>query len=166
MKTFVIALLLQLSLFAEVSVGEMAPNFMLSSMNSQESYSLDSLQGKVLLLNIWASWCSGCKQEMPKLIELQNSFRSKFQTVAVNIDRSPDNGLEFLQEIENKVGYMNHFINLHDPKKSVPKLYSCIGMPSSYLIDKKGIIRDIIIGSIDENTLEELKIKIEKMEKE
>ncbi|MBU0632869.1 TlpA family protein disulfide reductase [bacterium] len=166
MKTFVIALLLQLSLFADVSIGEKAPEFMLGSMDSQTAYSLNSLQDKVVLLNIWASWCSGCKQEMPKLIKLQNDYHSKFQIVAVNIDKNPDNGLEFLQEVENKIGYMSHFINLHDPKKSVPKLYSCMGMPSSYLIDKHGIIRDIIIGSVDENGIQELKTEIEKMEKE
>lgn len=166
MKIFITALLLHLSLFASVSIGNKAPDFILQSLNGKSTYSLQNFKGKVVLLNVWASWCGGCKHEMPALIHLQNSYSSGFQVLTINIDKDSKNGLEFLSDIENETGQKSRFVNMHDAEKSVLKSYNCMGMPSSYLIDKNGVIRDIIIGSIDQETIKKIKNKIDKMEQE
>ncbi len=163
MRLIISLLLVQLSLLASVSVGEKAPNFSLKSLTGKSENSINNLKGRVVLLNIWASWCGGCKKEMPALIKLQNEYRTSFQTVTVNIDKDAQSSLEFLHDIEKKVGLNSHFINLHDPKKIVPNAYNCIGMPSSYLIDRDGVVRAIFTGSLDEDDIKALTQEIKQV---
>ena len=160
MKTLLLFLALVLNLNAGISEGDKAPNFTLKTLDGKSSHTLQSLKGEVVLVNLWASWCKGCKKEMPEFFKLQKSYKKGFKIVTVSVDDEAEKSQKFLHSVEKKVGYKTPFITLHDTKKNVAKAYQCSAMPSSYLIDKNGVIRNIIIGSMDDADIQALKQEI------
>jgi len=160
MKKYTLILLLSSTLFANVHIGEQAPDFKLNTLDKNTSIQLSSLRGQIVLVNIWASWCKGCKKEMPEFFKLQHDYAKGFKIVTVSVDDEATKAQFFLQSVEKKVGFKTPFITLHDTNKNVAKAYQCSAIPSSYLIDKKGVIRDIIIDSLDEEDIQALKQKI------
>jgi peroxiredoxin len=163
MKTLLIFLVLGLNLYAGISEGDKAPNFTLKTLDGKKFYSMNNLKGKVVLVNLWASWCKGCKKEMPEFFELQKSYKKDFQLLTINLDDKPKKAQIFLKSVENKIGMKTPFISLYDPSKAVAKAYQCSAMPSSYLIDKHGKIQSIIVGSLDANDIAQLKLDINKL---
>ncbi|HEY0712859.1 MAG TPA: TlpA disulfide reductase family protein [Polyangia bacterium] len=124
-------------------VGDPAPDLKLESFDGK-SLSLSKLRGKVVLLDIWASWCAPCKDELPELDALAKKFRSQgvdAEIVAVSIDedRAAAEGFLKLQK--------NWALTLaHDPAGAVPERLQPPKMPTSYLIDKKGVLRAVNAG--------------------
>jgi len=122
--------------------GFLAPDFSLVT-GYGESISLSDLRGQVILLNIWASWCSPCRFEMPTL---QNIYQEKasqgFTVLAVNAANQDERAaaLAFADEIGLT------FEIVFDEKGAVSKLYQVRALPTSYLIDSKGVIQEVIIG--------------------
>ena len=163
MKKILLFLVLGLNLYAGIAEGDKAPDFTLKTLDGKKSQSLHSLKGDVVLVNLWASWCKGCKKEMPEFFELQKSYKKGFKIVTVSVDDEAAKSQKFLSGVEKKTGMNTPFITLHDSKKSVAKAYQCAAMPSSYLIDKKGIIRLIIVGSLNSDDIKQLKIEINKL---
>ena len=156
MKKIVLLLSLTLSLFGGISEGDSAADFSLKTLDTTKTYTMKSFKGKVVLLNLWASWCSGCKAEMPEFYAFEKKYHDKLSIVTVSIDANSEDAQSFLGEISKQVGYKTPFITLHNPDKSLAKAYRAMGMPSSYLIDKKGVVRKVIVGSIDAKGLEAL----------
>jgi len=163
MKILLLFLTLGLHLYAGISEGDKAPNFTLKTLDGKKIYSMKNFKGEVVLLNLWASWCKGCKKEMPEFVALQKSYKKGFKLVTVNLDDSPEKAEKFLASVEKKTGMKIPFISLYDPKKSLAKAYQCSAMPSSYLIDKQGKIRNIIVGSLNADEIEQLKLEINKL---
>lgn len=162
-KLMMIAMVLGLQLFAGVCEGDKAVAFDLKTLEGSKSYQMDDFKGKVVLLNLWGSWCSGCKKEMPEFFKLQKESDKGFEIVAVSIDNKASESEKFLHSLEEELGYKTPFLTLHDPKKSLPKAYGSVAMPSSYLIDKEGVVRAVIVGSLDSDDIEELKLEIKKI---
>ena len=147
-----------------IKEGDKAPNFVLKTVKGKKRHSLRQFKGRVVLLNLWGSWCRGCKKEMPAFYRLQKAYsKRKFRVLALSIDRKKRTARRFLKRIDKKAHMKTPFIVLHDPKKSVPKKYGAKGMPSTYLIDKKGIVRLAIIGSLTDDEIELLKVEINKL---
>lgn len=163
MKKIILLLALCMSLFAGVSVGDKAKDFNLKTLDASQNYTLNSFKGDVLLLNVWASWCGGCKEEMPEFYKLQKRYKTGFKIVTVSIDKDSSDAKNFLSAVEQKVGIKTPFITLANGTKSVAKEYRCVAMPSSYLIDKKGVVRDVIVGSLNANDIKELEVTIHKL---
>ena len=161
MKSLIIAAVLALNLLAAVGEGDRAPDFTLKSLDGAKRYSMADFKGEVVLLNLWASWCDGCKKEMPEFFELQKAYGSGFKIVAVGIDNESNASRKFLESLEADLQYKTPFVALYDPEKSLPKAYGAMGMPSSYLIDKNGVVRQVIIGSLDKDGISELKHAID-----
>jgi len=161
-KVLLVVMALSIGLFAGVSEGDKALGFNLKSLNGK-SYSMNSFKGKVVLLNLWASWCSGCKKEMPEFYKLQKSMGRNFKIVAVSIDKNSADAKSFLASVNKKTHMKTPFVVLHNPSKSLAKAYKAQAMPSSYLIDKKGIIRAVIVGSLNHNDIVQLKAEIRKL---
>ncbi len=103
---------------------------------------LDALKGKVVLVDFWASWCAPCKEELPELEKLYKKYADKgFVIVGVNIDEEPSNMDRFLK------GQKLSFTIVRDTADhAVAGRYKPTKMPSSYLIDKKGIVRHVHAG--------------------
>jgi len=160
MRNILLHLLLTLSLFAEVNVGDKAPNFSLKTLDGKKTYTMKDFKGKVVLLNLWASWCKGCKKEMPEFISLQKETPRDFRIVAVSLDDSKEKAEGFLSTLKQEIP----FLVLHDSKKELAKAYDCSAMPSSYLIDKDGTIRQMIIGSLDRDEIKTLQKEIKQLQ--
>ena len=163
MKILLLLLSLAFTLHAGISEGDKAPNFTLKTLDGKKSQTLKDLQGNVVLVNIWASWCKGCKKEMPEFFKLQKAYKKGFKIVAVSVDDEASKAHNFLHSVEEHTGINVPFIALHDSKKSVAKSYQCAAMPSSYLIDKNGIIKEVIVGSLNADDIEILKREINQL---
>jgi peroxiredoxin len=163
MKKLLLSVVLTLGLQAGVNVGDKAKAFTLKTLDNQKTYSMSDLKGEVVLLNLWASWCKGCKKEMPEFFDLQKEYKKGFKIITISVDEKSEKANTFLKSVERKKGFKTPFIALYDGKKKTAKAYECAAMPSSYLIDKKGVIQEIIIGSLNHDDIQTLKQKIDKL---
>lgn len=124
-----------------VDPGERAPDFALPSLTGENKLSLRSYRGKVVYLDFWASWCGPCLVSLPKLEELRQDFPERdFQILAINLDRDLEKAREFLRE--HRVGYPSG----SDPEGRLPETFGLDTMPSSYLIDRNGVVRYVHRG--------------------
>ncbi len=127
----------------EEIMNKPAPQFTLSDMDGRE-ISLSSFNGKVIIINFWATWCPPCKAEMPSLDSLYREFRnSGLEVIAVSVDRSKDDIKDFLRSRSLE------FIILHDKELRVSRDYKVYAYPTSFIIDRKGILREKFIGEVD-----------------
>ncbi|MBI5871131.1 MAG: redoxin domain-containing protein [Actinobacteria bacterium] len=127
-----------------VEEGSQAPNFTLPLMNGGD-VSLDDYKGKVVLLNIWATWCNPCREEMPSMEQLYQNMKGKpFEILAVSIDTR---GSKDVEPFVKKLGLT--FPILLDSDKKVNNMYQATGVPETFIIDKNGVVRDHILGPVN-----------------
>lgn len=120
--------------------GFAAPDFTLTSL-SGETVQLSALRGRVVFLNFWTSWCPPCKKEMPAIQQLSEQSPD-VAVLAVNV--SDQDRLEDAQLFLASNGITLDV--LLDSDGSVSRLYQVEALPTSFFIDKKGIIRKIVYG--------------------
>ena len=124
--------------------GETAPNFSLPDLNGN-MISLADYKGKVVLLNIWATWCPPCVEEMPSMEKLHQAMKgTDFEILAVSIDAS---GTKTVTPFMKK--HKLSFPALTDTKGAIKRLYQTTGVPESFIIDKDGIIAEKVLGPRD-----------------
>jgi len=131
--------------FIEVEelIGSNAPDFALKDLDGR-NVTFSSFRGKTILLNFWATWCPYCRQERASLNNLYKKFKSRdFQIVAVSVDRSVSKVKKFL--IKNPA----EFVILSDTEREAAAPYNVTGLPTSYLIDREGVIRHKYVGMKD-----------------
>src|SRR4030042_2789397 len=110
-----------------------APDFSLKDLNGKK-VELKKIRGKIVFLNFWATWCSPCKEEMPSMEVLHQQFKEKnFVLITVSVDYGSQN---IVKEFINKHQYT--FSVLLDPDGETLGLFEVKGIPTTYLIDKKG----------------------------
>jgi len=125
-----------------LAAGQAAPEIGLSDFKGK-AIKVAELQGKVVLVDFWASWCKPCKEELPVLEELHKKFADQgLVIVGVNIDKEASIATEFLSK--NKLNLSFSIVN--DKEHGVAKRYAPPTMPSSYLIDRSGKIRFVHEG--------------------
>ena len=130
-----------------VEIGQPAPRYAATTL-AGDSVSTGALAGKVVLLNIWATWCAPCRAEIPYLQSLYEKHRADgLEIVGVSVDaRGQDAAIrDFAQEFR-----MTYPI-WRDPDERVQSLYMALGVPSSYLIDRTGVLRWRRLGTIRES---------------
>jgi peroxiredoxin len=127
-----------------------APEFLLRD-SSGKSLSLKKLRGKVVLLDFWATWCTGCKEELPWFSQFQKTYGPKgFTVVGVSMD---DDGWKVVKPFlaHTKVPYVR--ILLGD--EPMGKRYGISSMPDAFLIDQRGnIAAAYTTGMVDKDNLE------------
>lgn len=124
-----------------LDVGEKAPSFTARSLSGAGNLSLSKYKGKVVYLDFWASWCAPCLVSLPLLDELRKEFPGdQLQVVAVNVDNDAAKGRAFLQR--RPVGYPS----ASDPGGQIPEKYGITTMPTSFLIDRGGVVRYVHKG--------------------
>lgn len=132
--------------------GTLAPDFSLPDLNGK-MVRLSDYKGKAILLNIWATWCPPCVQEMPSMEKLHQELKNEnFAIVAVSIDSSGPQVVSPFMKNHNL-----SFLTLLDTKGIVKNLYHTTGVPESLIIDKSGNIVEKIIGPRDWATPEAIK---------
>ena len=116
------------------TAGRLAPRFVASTIDSLPVVrSLDDYAGIPIVLNVWATWCDPCRDEMPSLQTLQQDYRSKgLRVVAVSVDDASQDPLirEFVQE------YHLTFDVLHDAKADIMQQYQVRGVPQTFLVSR------------------------------
>ena len=120
-------------------VGRPAPDFMVATMvNGNGHVALEGLRGKVVLLDFWAAYCEPCRRSFPKLQALQTRYEgSGLEIVGISEDDA-----ETKNEIPGFASMFGAKFTLGwDEDKSIARSYELPTMPSSFLIDKSGVIR-------------------------
>lgn len=119
-----------------VRVGQKAPDFTVTSFDGEE-YSLSGLQGKVVLINFWASWCKPCEQEAEDLELAWRSFQPRGDVLFLGIawTDTERKSLEYIEKFN--VTYPNG----PDLGTRISQSYRTTGVPETYIVDKSGILR-------------------------
>jgi len=112
---------------------------------------LSRFQGKVVLLNFWATWCPPCIREMPSLDRLQAELGGDtFTVVVLSIDRL---GLDVVAPFFKRLGLKNLTIYL-DPKSTAGNAFGLYGLPISYIIDHEGLVMGYLVGAAEWDSVE------------
>jgi peroxiredoxin len=132
-----------------VAVGSVAPTFKAKDLASGATRTIADYRGKVILLNVWATWCEPCKVEMPSMEELYRSYGPRgVHIVAVSIDDAvPEDSI---RAYAKRLGLT--FEILHDPTHEIERAYQTTGYPESFVIDRGGTIRKKWISAADWNS--------------
>jgi peroxiredoxin len=139
-SVLVVSTLIASLAWAAQTLSGPAPGFALQTRDGK-TMSLDELEGKVVMVNFWATWCVPCRQEMPHLQALYERYSSLgFELLAVNVEDNPEGARKWLAETPVT------FPVLFDSKNDVSKLYKVTAMPSTVLIGRDGNMRFIHHG--------------------
>ena len=126
---------------APPSVGDVAPNIALANPEGN-TMELTDLKGKVVLLDFWASWCGPCRRENPNVVKAYNEYKDKgFTVFSVSLDNNKDRWLGAIQK--DGLVWENHVSDLKGWKSAGAKKYGVRGIPATFLIDEKGVIRAV-----------------------
>lgn len=129
---------------ARLGKGAQAPDFTLPGLDGT-MVRLSDQKGKVVFLNIWATWCPPCVEEMPSMEKLSQELKGEdFEILAVSID---ENGAEAVVPFMKK--HKLNFNALIDSKQTLKFTYQTTGVPETFIIDNKGIIVEKVIGPRD-----------------
>ena len=129
-------------------IGKPAPAFALPQLHKPEaSFAPKDLQGKVWLLNVWASWCVSCRQEHPLLVELAK--KGTVPIYGLNYKDPRDDALRWLQRYGDP-----YVLSIADAEGRVGIDYGVYGVPETYVIDRAGVIRYKQIGPVTQDVLE------------
>ena len=131
------------------AVGESAPDFSYKMINSNDEAALSELEGKVVLINFWATWCPPCLDEMPDLNRLYAEYKDEGLVVLTISDERRDILSMFSQNmisLETESAYIDDVDALPMPYKRIKD-----GRPESYVIDRDGVIREFILGARNYN---------------
>jgi thiol-disulfide isomerase/thioredoxin len=120
------------------NIGKPAPQFVIS--DGGQTIDLSKMRGRVVVLNLWATWCAPCIEELPSLLALHKEMPD-LAIVAVSIDQDPDVYHRFL--IEHHVD----FLTFRDEDQRVNALYGTAQIPETYIIDRQGIMRRKFISA-------------------
>ena len=131
--------------YLPLSVGDAAPDFTAVLTDGTE-FTLSEQQGKVVLLNFWATWCGPCVREMPAFEKLYGEYGEDIAILAVNCMESED----IVKAFQAENGYT--FPIACDPEGDVSLKYPSQGIPYTLVIDEEGIIQNIYVGAADAET--------------
>lgn len=125
-----------------------APEFRLPRLDAPErKFATADMRGQVWLLNVWASWCTSCRQEHPHWLRLQRE--SEVAVVGLNYKDTRREALGWLQRQGDP-----YRVTVMDPDGRIGLEYGVYGTPETFLIDRDGIIRYKYTGPIDRTVLE------------
>ncbi|GAB4498646.1 MAG: TlpA disulfide reductase family protein [Anaerolineales bacterium] len=129
-------------------IGKPVPDFKLVYFEGYEyndiaEMNLSDLRGKVVMINIWASWCKPCEQEAPELEEAWQLYKDRGDVVFIGVD--------YVDTPEGAFGYLKKFDisfpNAPDLQSNISSILNRqMGVPETYLIDREGVLRKIKIG--------------------
>jgi cytochrome c biogenesis protein CcmG, thiol:disulfide interchange protein DsbE len=128
--------------FAEpLTAGDAAPACTAPSLGGAGRVSLAEYRGSVVYLDFWASWCGPCRESFPFMNELQRDMAGKgVRIVAISVDKTAADAQRFLTR------YPPQFTVALDTSGACPTAFRLEGMPSSFVIDRSGVVRAVHVG--------------------
>ncbi|WP_338786774.1 TlpA disulfide reductase family protein [Metabacillus sp. FJAT-53654] len=133
--------------------GEKAVDFTLKTVEGK-AFNLSDYTGKIVVVNFWTTWCTYCQEEMEELIKFREEAKSlNVELLGVNVtssEQSENVVIQFVKDLELpfQVG-----LDVHG---EVSKTYQIIGIPTTFIIDKKGIVKKKLLGPVTSDMLKEL----------
>lgn len=138
------SLVLLLSAINVSAAANKAPAIQLPAING--NVDLSQLEGKVVYLDFWASWCDPCRESFPWMAELKQKYGSQgLEVVAVNLDKEREKADAFLKNMNV------NFVVAFDPTGDTASRYELRGMPGSYLIGRDGNVHASHTGFRDKD---------------
>lgn len=139
--------------YQPILTGARAPEFTATDMSGR-TVALSDYEGRVVLLNIWATWCAPCREEMPSMQRLYDDLEgTDFEILAVSIDAATGEqdaagrpGGD-LQAFADELGLT--FTILHDPSGKIQQIYQTTGVPETFVIGRDGMIYKKVAGGTD-----------------
>lgn len=132
-----------------VGTGDLAVDFVVPTLDGK-SVQLSELRGRPVILYFWATWCGSCTFDMPAMDAFyQQEIDSGVVVLAINVGQSETTVRDFVAE-----GGYSFLIGL-DGNMDVGRAYRLLGFPSTYFIDTEGIIRNVRMGQLTQEALEE-----------
>jgi len=134
-----------------LQMGDVAPNFTLTTLDGKQ-VSLSQFRGKPVMLNFWYSTCPGCLAEIPgmqRFYAAQQAAGKDFVILGVNSVDDAQTAQQFAQQ------YGLTYSLALDDNQQVATLYHLTATPTSYFIDRQGIIRSVVVGPVDASTLQQ-----------
>ncbi|MCE2455817.1 MAG: TlpA family protein disulfide reductase [Gemmatimonadetes bacterium] len=130
------------------AIDRPAPDYAAANL-AGDTLALSDLEGEVVLLNLWATWCAPCRHETPFLQSIYERYRERgFRVVGVSQETSDaaDQIAQFTDE------YGVTYTILHDTQLRGDRIYHAPGLPATFLIDREGVLRWLRYGPVDETT--------------
>ena len=136
-----------------VEAGFRAPEFTVTDARG-ETVTLADFAGKVVLVNVWATWCGPCREEMPSMQSLYARFeREDFEIAAISIDAPPGHADEQGNPAGDPLAFARDlrltFPVLLDPAGEIQRSYRTAAVPESFLIGRDGVIYKKVAGATD-----------------
>jgi cytochrome c biogenesis protein CcmG, thiol:disulfide interchange protein DsbE len=130
-----------------------APPFSFQLVADESTMSLEDFAGQVVVINFWATWCAPCLTELPDLNALHDAYRDRGLAVLTISDESRRTLLDFESRLPLSTvsGYVSDPRSLPDPYRRTFQV-----RPSTYVVDRQGIIREFILGARDYSTFERM----------
>ena len=133
---------------AVVNAGESAPDFTLVDLEGNQ-VSLSDFRGKTVFVNFWATWCPPCRAEMPEIEAIYQEYKDK-EVVVIGIDiMEPE---DVVRQYVEQGGYSWTFVL--DTSGEVTANYEVAAIPTSFFIDREGIIQAVNIGAMTKRAME------------
>lgn len=143
-----------LSAEAEVKVGQPFPSLAAFGLEG----TLPDTSGQVVLVDFWASWCAPCRASFPSYTSLQKELGGQgFTLIAVSVDKQASAYGEFLKK------FSPGFVTVRDASQRLAAEVRVPGMPTSYLIDRKGVLRAVHIGFHGDSSVREIHEQITRL---
>lgn len=122
--------------------GFLAPDFDLEAMDSQRIH-LQDLRGQVVVINLWASWCPPCRAEMPALQRVYEDYQDR-GLVVLGVNMTAQDSVAEAEEFAGQLDLA--FPILYDRTGLVGKLYQSRALPTSFFVDREGVIQEVVVG--------------------
>ncbi len=131
-----------------LKVGQVAPDFTLTDLEGN-LVTLSDFRGKAVFINFWATWCPPCRAEMPEIEALYQEYKDKdVVVIGVDILETREEVVQFVQQ----GGYS--WIFLLDIDGEVTANYQIAAIPTSFFIDRQGVIRGVSVGALTKRMME------------
>lgn len=136
--------------------GDVAPAFSFTNANGTIT-NLSDLQGKIVIVNFWATWCTPCRNEMPALQQIADEYDDRVVVIGVNKLEEVDKLVAFKQELGLR------FLLVANPEGDISERYAVRNLPTTFFIKPDGVIGDWKLGGV---TYEEARAVIQQLEKQ
>lgn len=131
---------------ANVNIGSIAPTFQTFRADGGAEHFPAAYFGKPLVIRFWADWCKYCEGEMKAIETVYQANKGKLQVLAINAGQDKATINAFIK----KIGVT--YPALLDENSAIARSYGVVGLPTTFFIDGKGIVRGKIVGEADEAT--------------
>lgn len=133
-----------------VTKGSLARDFEWRDARTGEAVTLSSLRGKGVFINFWGTWCPPCKAEMPVMQKLYDTYQGEVEFIGVSMGPRDNTGA--VKSFAEQYGYRWRFV--HDDNYDVATQYEIAAVPTSYFINKDGVISAVHVGGMNREIME------------